>query len=104
MILHTGETGESQYGSNTTQTQIAQLRQENEKLIAKVDKLSKALEASLHQKQQHLYAMNNPYSQVVSAPQTPSTEVSNLPQIVKKPKDKEVQSLQYQLCQQEKTI
>ena len=69
-----------------------------------MDKLSKALEASLHQKQQHLYAMNNPYSQVVSAPQTPSTEVSNLPQIVKKPKDKEVQSLQYQLTQQEKTI
>jgi hypothetical protein len=51
LIQPTGETGESQYGSNTnTQTQIGQLRQENEKLIAKVDKLSKALEASLHQK------------------------------------------------------
>ena len=46
--------------------------------------------------------MNNPpYSQVIS---TPSTEVSNLPQIVKKPKDKELQSLQYQFAQQEKTI
>jgi hypothetical protein len=48
--------------------------------------------------------MNNPYSQVISTPQTPSTEASNLPQIVKKPKDKELQSLQYQLAQQEKTI
>jgi hypothetical protein len=52
LIQPTGETGESQYGNTNTntQTQIGQLRQENEKLIAKVDKLSKALEASLHQK------------------------------------------------------
>ena len=41
---------------------------------------------------------------MISTPQTPSTEVSTLPHLVKKTKDKELHALHYQLAQQDKTI